>query len=220
MEVECAVAYWRELDMGLQPESSAVAERNRVLLEVVNCPVANPENHVGTSRPCSRIVLAQEAKVRADFQLPEPWRGDIQHAPLLFVSSNPGFSPDGDPPRWGDSESDIIEYYGVQGFPTTFPYGRTRNGDRRPRPVRFWEQIAQVATELYRRDDGWKPSPGVDFALTEVVHCKAKNQVGVKKAVKYCHGRHLTPSLGFLWRRLLWFWVRLHKMCSAWSELR
>jgi hypothetical protein len=38
-------------------------------------------------------------------------------------------------------------------------------------------------------------TPGLDFALTEVVHCKSRNEVGVKEAQEFCSKRYLDQIL-------------------------
>jgi hypothetical protein len=38
-------------------------------------------------------------------------------------------------------------------------------------------------------------TPGLDFALTEVVHCKSRNEVGVKEAQEFCSKRYLDRIL-------------------------
>jgi hypothetical protein len=70
------------------------SERDRVLLAIARCPGGNPP--LAPHPLCSTVVGAPVAANRAGFQVPEPWRGDIENAPLLFASSNPSLSLDDD----------------------------------------------------------------------------------------------------------------------------
>ncbi len=64
-----------------------------LLHEIAHCPniqqwFTSPQS----SNPCSRIISVQHANhptTLTQHQVPEPWSGDIQHAPILFLSSNP-----------------------------------------------------------------------------------------------------------------------------------
>ena len=65
-----------------------MSEVSQLLGEIAHCSIANEirsgNSHV--SIPCREIVSVQTGVV---FQLPEPWSGQIDIAPLLFISSNP-----------------------------------------------------------------------------------------------------------------------------------
>jgi hypothetical protein len=55
---------------------------NDLLLEIAHCPNFNSNE----DNPCRTIVQTQPQE---DYQLPESWSGDLEHAPILFLSSNP-----------------------------------------------------------------------------------------------------------------------------------
>lgn len=86
------------------PGGSLEASTNRAdhLLEVARCPILEQCLEAAQpSHPCAGVVLTQWSDVspteriatwRARHQLPEPWRGRINVAPILFVSSNPSIS--------------------------------------------------------------------------------------------------------------------------------
>jgi len=130
------------------------------------------------------VVHSQCANGPSDFQLPEPWRGDIAGAPLLFVSSNPSWDPNVDNPTSLTDDDTIFRYYD-SGF-QDFPFVHLKDGNRRQKKVRFWLEIQSRAEELYERD----VTAGRDYALTEVVHCKSRGERGVREAVDECTGRH------------------------------
>ena len=65
-----------------------MSDLRQLLGEIAHCPVAKAIR-LGDSPvfvPCHNVVSLQAGK---SFQLPEPWSGQIDTAPLLFVSSNP-----------------------------------------------------------------------------------------------------------------------------------
>lgn len=64
-------------------------------------------------------------------------------------------------------------------------YLRARDG-KRGKYVRYWGWARSVAEELLRRT----PRPGRDYALTELVHCGSRHEVGVWKAVAECVPRY------------------------------
>lgn len=61
-----------------------------LLDEIVNCPHA--QQCLGDSAAenlCRTIVEYQNTLSLQKFQVPEPWSGEIEKAPILFLSSNP-----------------------------------------------------------------------------------------------------------------------------------
>jgi hypothetical protein len=54
-------------------------------------------------------------------------------------------------------------------------------------PVAFWLGVRRLMGELLEG----KPSPSRDYVMTEVVHCKSKDERGVAKAAGTCADEHL-----------------------------
>ena len=157
-----------------------------VLLQIARCSNADPVS--GTPTACSTIVRSQRT-TPALFHVPEPWRGDIASAPLLFVSSNPSWNANDDSPAAAATDDEIAEYY-TEGFPWAFPRKLMRDGRPGRRAVAFWAAIRARAAELYECPRTSLVA-GRDFALTEVVHCKSRDEIGVKAAARECIDRHL-----------------------------
>lgn len=174
----------------MPPPTLDPADRNLALC-IARCP--NIERALkDASHPCRRVVVSQACSMD-EFQVPEPWSGHLTSAPLLFVSSNPGFGlgPHYPTIHWPD---DAITDY----FSNRFGGGLRewiRNGNRAllvdgsfGKPVAFWNSVRRRAFELYER----KVAPGRDYALTEVVHCKSPNEKhGVADASVECSNRYL-----------------------------
>ncbi len=168
-----------------------------LLLEIARCPnVITCVKKPSEQHPCSQVIASQKATSLDSFHVPEPWNGLIEQAPLLFISSNPSFNRKEEFPLWSWDESLIEDYFthrfgggkklwvkdGVQGLLRKGGYA-----DVTP----FWEAVMHRATELFERP----VKPGVDYALTEVVHCKSRRQKGVDEALEECSQRYLKRVL-------------------------
>ena len=153
-----------------------------LLLAITRCPeVERAQRDDG--HYCHEIVCSQPAD---DFQVPEPWRGQIATAPILFVSSNPSIAdPDPDYPRADWQDDKIVEYF-QEGF------GRMRPEDRNRVP--FWRSVDRIAHRIF--GDNGTVTPGQDYALTEIVHCKSTREKGVSKAQPFCPNKWLDLVMG------------------------
>jgi uracil-DNA glycosylase len=60
--------------------------------------------------------------------------------------------------------------------------------------VRFWASARARAGELLEKRES-SIQPGIDFALTEVVHCKSLSERGVQEAQKFCSALYLRKIL-------------------------
>jgi uracil-DNA glycosylase len=151
-----------------------------------------PDCFADASHPCAAIVRSQNAADIASFQLPEPWVGEIDVAPILFVASNPSIGEDehstgsaGDEDVW---ESHHLAFGGGKRNYIDDGIHTTRADGSIIKPVRYWASVRARARELIPN----RPVvPGRDYAMTEVVHCKSKNEVGVLTAVESCVNLHL-----------------------------
>lgn len=162
--------------------------------DITRCPVALAILDGRTpAGGCSTIVRSQSPD---DFQLPEPWSGHIDRAPILFLTTNPSISHDGPHPRRDWPDERIVNFYRDR-FDGRTP-GQIRDGkyvvrsDGTPRPTvqRTWAELLSRASELVDA-----PRPGLDYALTEVVRCKSKQSLGVREAFAECVDRWLRPVL-------------------------
>lgn len=178
------------------PSSSA----RDLALEVARCP--NITGALGdTTHPCHDVVAVQSGP-ESDRQVPEAWAGSLETARVLFISSNPSISEakEGEPsetaesyPRAADSDEEIVDFVTRRFDLDVLPAPHVvNNGHRRidgtyAPPTKFWSAIRARAVELL----GPGVEPFHDYAMTEVVHCKSMNEVGVKKAASTCADRYL-----------------------------
>lgn len=162
---------------------------NLLLSEITHCAVLEASKS-GAPGPCKRIVDVQSQLPLAAHQVPEPWTGDIEQARILFISSNPSIDFDEPFPVWSDEASSTNEFFmnrfGDQpGQIKDGMYPPVEGGGWGP-AVRFWSSVRQRAFEVLPG-----AVPGADYALTEVVHCKSRNEIGVREARSTCAERYL-----------------------------
>ena len=169
-----------------------------LLNEITYCPhvnfcIQNPS----VDHPCREIVFSQSPSTLNEYQVPEPWSGRIEQAPILFLSSNPSISSVEDYPRWSWSDDAIDDFFnnrfgggrkvwivdGIKSLQKDGTYGGS---------VKFWSAVQQRAIELFQRN----VTPGIDYAITEIVHCKSVSEIGVKKAQNQCVQSYLKKVLG------------------------
>ena len=165
--------------------------------EITRCPILAATLE-GAATPCRRVVscLGDEPGPR---YLPEAWNGHLAAARILFISSNPGAGDPTDPvlpELWVTSDSPDEEVF--RSTDGAFDDGAApgivdgtrlvdRKGVRHGRPVRYWIWAKRMAAELLDRP----VEPGIDYALTEVVHCGSKREKGVKQALATCSSLYL-----------------------------
>jgi len=168
---------------------------------IARCPVLASTLR-GEDTPCRSVVswLGSEPGPR---YLPDAWYGHLAEAPILFVSSNPGAGARTDPVLpglWVTSESSDEEVFlasdgafepgqvpGVAGGTRMVD----RHGQQHGRPVRYWTWARRMAREFL----GAEPTPGHDYAMTEMVHCGSRDEYGVSEALATCSHTYLRPIL-------------------------
>ena len=156
--------------------------------DIVHCKyIAQHFSH--TYNQCSTIINSQGVSNIDEFQLPEPFSGNIDTAKILIISSNP--SIDKNPilnerekyPLYKWAESDVLNF-----FYDRFPYYINDNGcflknnGYYSSPIKYESSINARVSEILER----RPIPGKDYCLTEIVHCKSQRQEGVKEAKDIC----------------------------------
>jgi len=170
-------------------------DSRRLLLEIANCPVVRDILSRSVSTHCCQtIVNSQQGD---SFHLPEPWVGQIDRVPILFISSNPSIDreesfPDTNTKNWPSER--IIDFFENR-FTSSAGWVKNlrvlrRDGSYSKDWVRFWAATRARAAQLLQKSSE-AVVPGVDFALMEVVHCKSKKEHGVSEALDFCTDRYL-----------------------------
>lgn len=174
------------------------------LLEIARCPEIEKCLSEHSTHPCTKIVRSQDIRGPAEFQVPEPWSGRIETAPILFISSNPSISTEEIFPIMDWKDADIVDF-----FQNRFGGGKQPwilDGTKSLRKdwshgqwTRFWAGVKGRTKELLE----WNPAPGVDYSLTELVHCKSRQELGVSEALDHCISLYLDKVLKISGARVL-----------------
>jgi hypothetical protein len=174
-----------------------MSDKREVLLnEIANCEVARHVLETSDQySACSKIVNVQRAQTWNDFQVPEPWSGHLGRAPILFFSSNPSISTTEAYPKGARDPEVSLENF----FDSRFDGHWIKDGNYALNAdlksygpvVHYWSCIQNRAGELLGR----KARPGIDYALSEIVHCKSEKEVGVKEALVTCANRYMMRLL-------------------------
>lgn len=153
--------------------------------EIINCGLQNAPN---PNSDCNALYKSQQCTSIADFQIPEPWNGDIENAPILFVGLNPGFLDVELYPKLGNQywtlangkfDTVKVEDFFEHRFNSSYQYVKYPNrtkivpaGYKLLRGRTFWAYVKSIADKILNTSNS---NPGVDFAITEIVHCKSQN---------------------------------------------
>lgn len=158
----------------------------QVFNSIVHCPNVDRCLAGNCDHPCSTIVLSQHAGSKADFQLPEPWRGQIDKARILFIGSNPSIGSDryalGASPKNQVWESQHLAFGGGSRPYILDGIRKTKEDGSPDEVVRYWSSIRARVHELLP-----DAIPGEDYAIIEVVHCKSEREIGVREAARTCY---------------------------------
>jgi uracil-DNA glycosylase len=149
-----------------------------LLGEITACPNVARCLDGDSSHPCFEVVRAQGVD-RADHQVPEPWNGHLERAPMLVLGMNPAYNPSENAyPTETASGVELMSFF----------EDRFRDSNERSRT---WLGLRRTMDELLGRP----ADPGIDFSLTEVVRCKSNNGVGVRRAAPTCTSMYLQRTL-------------------------
>lgn len=180
-----------------------MTKTDELLIEIARCHnFINPKKTVsenGDRHPCKTIVDLQ--KVGQHRQLPEPWNGDIENSPILFISSNPSINSYEHYPldNWKDEE--IIDFFknrfsNERKYVRDYKYPRIITEDTNTivyakNWVRNWSWVRRRSGELLERT----AIPGKDYTLMEIVRCKSEGEEGVTEAMNQCADNYLKKTL-------------------------
>lgn len=178
-------------------ESRGRENLQQLLDQIAHCPIAQACLAGDVGLPCYPIVSSQQVSAER-FQVPEPWSGHLESAPILFLSSNPSLGADEMYPTAAWPAARVADFFGARFEQREEPWVdrhmralRTDGAPRGGRGTRFWIACHARASELLGRD----ATAGTDFALAEVVHCKSKSEHGVKEALLSCVEQWLSRLL-------------------------
>lgn len=167
---------------------------DELLLEISHCSEISIAAHDKT-HTCHSIVNTQDPSWDG-FQLPEPWSGDLENAKLLFIASNPSINFEESYPNKIWPADVIVDFFRNRFDPNT-DWTENRKvlladgkGYAR-KSVAFWNSVNRQAERAFGRN----VVMGVDFAMTEVVHCKSVDEKGVSECLTHCSKKWMTRIL-------------------------
>jgi hypothetical protein len=139
--------------------------------------------------PCNKIISFQREQVAGldieNFQIPEPWSGDIINAPILFVGPNPSYAQEEYYPNSSWCDRDKINFFSNR-------FSKYANENMGPklttdgeygRPPHYWVRLRHIAADMFKRKLT-EVTPGKDYALTEAVMCKSQRHIGVESIIR------------------------------------
>ncbi|MGI8858517.1 MAG: uracil-DNA glycosylase family protein [Thermomicrobiales bacterium] len=167
-----------------------------LLQEIAHCPIVEYcKAHPDSGHPCAAIVAVQDSVPLADHQAPEPWSGHLEEAPILFLGSNPSITYEEENPVGSWSNLHIADFFsnqfsgGREEWIRDGRYSRSKDGIHF-KYVPFWSGVRERAAELMEVDVNDLLS-GIDYCISQAVHCKSRDQIGVAAAFEPCVGRYL-----------------------------
>ena len=171
-----------------------------LLFDIVRCKeLDNPES------VCKEIIELQKNK--EEWQVPEPWSGDIVKSPVLFIGKNPSINLREEYPlmnndKWAEP---LIEDF----FMNRFGNGKkewVKDGKRvllkskekckvEYSFVKNWSKTIEWFSQLTGKKIN-EVKPGLDYSITDIVHCKSERGKAAKNnIIKKCAKTHLIDIL-------------------------
>ena len=169
-----------------------------------------------TSHPCNKIVNWQKTELPvlqtcstlqgSTAHRPEAWAGNLADARILFLGSNPSFNNKEIFPDYTEEWSgEKLRDFAARRFmgSSTRPFGANdgpneaekdrvylKDGNLHKSKVTHWNELRGNAAAILGIPKS-EVSPNKDYAMTELVHCKSKAEVGVEDALHFCSQKYL-----------------------------
>lgn len=186
------------------------AEQRKLLLQIANCKIAHETldsllaERDTDDLPCKEICNYQldhfqkeaggtaqgntpQTNKKSLFHSPEPWNGNLDTAEILFVSSNPNIDFDETFPKLeGDEwENRDIERFFIDRFENKNYKNNYWKGI-----LKYSGYILGITNTVKKIEKNTERIISPKIALTEIVHCKSKDEKGVEKAARTCYENH------------------------------
>lgn len=181
-------------------QGSKADEARALLLEIARCRIAKHCLSSPNESHCCQSIVGVQTRDFVSFHVPEPWSGRLTAAPILFLSSNPSIDEWEEYPTFDWSDEQIVDFFnnrfseGEKEWVRRGLYPRRRNGCYPTKWVRFFASARARASELLDVPRG-HVRPGIDYVLSEVVHCKSRGEQGVREALRVCPGQYLNRTV-------------------------
>jgi hypothetical protein len=187
-------------------------ELKKLALDISSCCEVS-KALTDSTHPCHKVVDWQAKKWSpaihqiedSRMHRPEAWTGDLNSAPIVFLASNPSFNPDESFPDWSrnwnqDQTIDFATRRFIEEGERAFgaiDSGPNRDktylssGELSENSVAYWREIRGRVAELLGKQTS-EVSAHDDFVMTELVHCKSFDEIGVDESLAKCSSRFLS----------------------------
>ena len=157
--------------------------------------------------PCHKVVNWQKEKLGnvdevtgSIMHRPEAWTGNLEMAKVLVLASNPSFDKNEHFPDWSSNwcSEQIIDFaanrfgsknrtYGAVDGPLIGDADKTigKKGELSKSRVKYWKHVRALVAAILDKPEN-ETSAITDYVMTELVHCKSENEIGVPKALDKC----------------------------------
>jgi hypothetical protein len=180
---------------------SSDQEPQNLLLKIVHCNEFQAYID-GKPSACKKILDVQKKLLKPGDPLftPTPWCGHIAKVPLLFISSNPSVDPDEFSPTalWPDIKT--IDFFENRfSADRCWTKGKTKyllksidkESKKYSSSQKYWSEMLGWAKDAYSTIGKHDFQPGIDYALTEIVHCGSKKNRGVNAVKQTCTNNYM-----------------------------
>lgn len=214
-------------DQEIEDDQEKQDDQRELLLKIARCEIANERLNLLIrekgkidleSHDCNAVCKFQYDKIyhelvengpehevtKAMFHVPEPWNGNLKTAEILFVGSNPSIDlneedfPKFESEEWAEDKKDgVVDFFSNR-------LDRLKLGDIKE--TRYWCGIYKYAAYILGEvgavktiEFGDKKKRKIDsrIALTEIVHCKSKDETGVPEAARKCFDKHTNEVIDY-----------------------
>lgn len=166
----------------------------KLLEKISNCENIKICLEGDIDNPCYKIVSNQD---KDNFQLPEPWNGDLENAPVIILGSNPSINEE---EMYPDSSWNIDEKFEFHSerfsgkWTKEQKYVMLKDGSYDTKAVRFWSSVKNRVKEIYTKNEILL---GNDLCMIEIVKCKSRKEFGVKECMRECSQKYMNDILQF-----------------------
>ncbi len=146
---------------------------------------------------CEKILTSQK-RDNNNYQMPQPWNGNIETSKILFISFNQSLDLDEYYPDNSWKKNDVHDFF-INRFSEKFiwvknqlyPLEKNKQYRDSKHWIRYWAGVRNFAKFIFQ----FTPEPGIDYSLTEIVHCKSIEENGVNEAALECYNKHFNNIL-------------------------
>lgn len=164
----------------------------QLLNKISNCENIKKCLNGDKNNPCYKIVSNQEEE---NFQLPEPWNGDLINAPVIILGSNPSINEEEMYPNFSWTEEEKFKFHSERfsgKWTKDQKYVMLKDGSYNPKSVRFWSSVKNRVKEIYPKKE---IILGEDLCMLEIVKCKSRNEYGVRECMSECSQKYMNDIL-------------------------